>query len=53
MDVARLFAFAWRVVGKVPDPVVRGAFRLVADVAWLLRGAGVRQLEAKDRKSVV
>lgn len=46
MDVARLFAFAWRVVGKVPDPVVRGAFRLVADVAWLRRGAGVRQLEA-------
>ncbi|MCG7285682.1 phosphatidylinositol mannoside acyltransferase [Cellulomonas sp. ACRRI] len=46
LDVARLFAFAWRVVGKVPDPVVRGAFRLVADVVWLLRGAGVRQLEA-------
>jgi KDO2-lipid IV(A) lauroyltransferase len=46
VDVARLFAFAWRVVGKVPDPVVRGAFRLVADVTWLLRGAGVRQLEA-------
>lgn len=46
MDVARLFAFAWRVVGKVPDPVVRGVFRLVADVVWLLRGAGVRQLEA-------
>lgn len=46
LDVARLFAFAWRVVGKVPDPLVRGAFRLVADVAWLRRGAGVRQLEA-------
>ncbi|WP_431838141.1 phosphatidylinositol mannoside acyltransferase [Cellulomonas sp. Y8] len=46
VDVARLFAFAWRVVGKVPDPVVRGAFRLVADLAWLRRGAGVRQLEA-------
>jgi len=46
VDVARLFAFAWRVVGKVPDPVVRGVFRLVADVVWLLRGAGVRQLEA-------
>ncbi|TKR24252.1 phosphatidylinositol mannoside acyltransferase [Cellulomonas hominis] len=46
VDVAALFAFAWRVVGKVPDPVVRGVFRLVADVVWLLRGAGVRQLEA-------
>ncbi|GIG35530.1 lipid A biosynthesis lauroyl acyltransferase [Cellulomonas pakistanensis] len=50
MDVAALFALAWRVVGKVPDPVVRGAFRLVADVIWLLRGAGVRQLEANLRR---
>lgn len=49
-DVARLFALGWRVVGKVPDPVVRGLFRLVADVAWLLRGAGVRQLEANLRR---
>lgn len=48
--MARLFAFAWRVVGKVPDPVVRGAFRLVADVLWLLRGSGVRQLEANLRR---
>jgi KDO2-lipid IV(A) lauroyltransferase len=45
-DLARLFAFAWRVVGRVPDPVVRGLFRLVADVLWLLRGTGVRRLEA-------
>jgi KDO2-lipid IV(A) lauroyltransferase len=50
IDVAKLFAFAWRVVGKVPDPVVRGAFRLVADVLWLLRGSGVRQLEANLRR---
>lgn len=50
IDMARLFAFAWRVVGKVPDPVVRGAFRLVADVLWLLRGSGLRQLEANLRR---
>ncbi|WP_454048482.1 phosphatidylinositol mannoside acyltransferase [Cellulomonas sp. Marseille-Q8402] len=50
IDMARLFALAWRVVGKVPDPVVRGVFRLVADVLWLLRGSGVRQLEANLRR---
>lgn len=50
IDIARLFAVAWRVVGKVPDVVVRGAFRLVADVLWLLRGSGVRQLEANLRR---
>jgi len=44
--MARLYAFAWRVVGRVPDPVVRGFFRLVADAVWLRRGGGVRQLEA-------
>jgi KDO2-lipid IV(A) lauroyltransferase len=49
-DVARLYAFAWRVTGKVPDPVVRGAFRLVADVTWALRRGGVRQLEANLRR---
>lgn len=49
-DVARVYAFAWRVTGKVPDPVMRGVFRLVADVVWLLRGGGVRQLEANLRR---
>lgn len=50
IDVARAYAFAWRVVGRVPDPVVRGVFRLIADVVWLRRGAGVRQLEANLRR---
>lgn len=50
LDMARLFAFAWRVVGTVPDVVVRGLFRAVADVLWLLRGGGVRQLEANLRR---
>lgn len=49
-DVARWYAFAWRVTGKLPDAVVRGVFRLVADVTWLRRGGGVRQLEANLRR---
>jgi KDO2-lipid IV(A) lauroyltransferase len=49
-DVAALYAFAWRVTGRLPDAVVRGAFRLVADVTWLRRGGGVRQLEANLRR---
>jgi KDO2-lipid IV(A) lauroyltransferase len=49
-DVARAYAFAWRVTGKVPDPLMRGVFRLAADVTWLLRGSGVRQLEANLRR---
>jgi KDO2-lipid IV(A) lauroyltransferase len=50
VDVARLYAFAWRVTGRVPDPAMRAVFRLVADVTWLLRGGGVRQLEANLRR---
>lgn len=45
IDVARVYATAWRVTGKLPDPVVRGVFRLVADLAWLRHGEGVRRLE--------
>lgn len=45
IDVARVYATAWRVTGRLPDAVVRGVFRLVADLAWLHRGEGVRRLE--------
>ena len=45
-DVARAYTFAWRHAAKVPEPVLRGAFTLVADLAWLRRGAGVRRMEA-------
>ena len=45
MNAGRLFALAWRVAGHVPEPVLRGAATLGADVAWLRRGPGVRQLE--------
>lgn len=50
IDVARAYALAWRVVGKLPDGVMRGAFRIGADVSWALRGSGVRQLEANLRR---
>ncbi|QAY62753.1 phosphatidylinositol mannoside acyltransferase [Xylanimonas allomyrinae] len=46
VDVARAYTFAWRHAPRVPEPVLRAAFTLVADVAWLRRGAGVRRLEA-------
>ena len=45
IDVGRLYATAWRVAPKVPEPVLRGAFTVVADVAWALRKGGVAQLE--------
>ncbi|MCB7137624.1 phosphatidylinositol mannoside acyltransferase [Cellulosimicrobium marinum] len=44
-DSGKAFTFAWRHAHKVPDPVLRGVFTAVADVAWLARGGGVRQLE--------
>jgi KDO2-lipid IV(A) lauroyltransferase len=46
IDVAKAYTFAWRHAAKIPEPVLRAVFTLVADVAWLVRGAGVRQLEA-------
>lgn len=45
MNVDRAFALAWRVSGHVPEPVLRAVANVGADVAWLRRGAGVRQLE--------
>jgi lauroyl/myristoyl acyltransferase len=45
VDVARLYAFGWKVAGKVPGPVLRGTFNVVADATWLRRTGGVVQLE--------
>lgn len=45
VDVARLYATGWKVAGKVPGSLLRGAFTLVADVTWLRRTGGVVQLE--------
>ncbi len=45
IDTGAAFTFAWRHAHRVPEPLLRGVFTAVADVAWLLRGGGVRQLE--------
>jgi lauroyl/myristoyl acyltransferase len=45
MNVGRLFGVAWRVARFVPEPVLRGAATLGADVVWWRRRGGVRQLE--------
>ncbi|GCE77399.1 phosphatidylinositol mannoside acyltransferase [Cellulomonas biazotea] len=45
LDVARAYATAWRVAGKIPGPVLRVAAAAAADVTWLRRGDGVRRLE--------
>jgi lauroyl/myristoyl acyltransferase len=46
MNAGSLFTLAWRVVPRLPGPVVRAVFDLVARVAHVLRIDGVRQLEA-------
>ena len=46
MNAGRAFAIAWRVFRVLPGSLGRGLFNLVAVVAWLGRGSGVRQLEA-------
>lgn len=46
MNVASAYTFAWRNATKIPEPVLRGLFTLVADLTWLRRTKGVRRLEA-------
>ncbi|GEL97113.1 phosphatidylinositol mannoside acyltransferase [Cellulomonas terrae] len=45
VDVARAYATAWKVAGKLPGPVLRALCDAAADVTWLRRGGGVQQLE--------
>ncbi len=42
---AAAYLTGWRVVRKLPEPVVRVAFRRIADAMWTKRGRGVVQLE--------
>lgn len=42
---AQAYLAGWRVVRRLPEPVVRVAFRRIADVMWARRGRGVVQLE--------
>jgi len=51
VDVARLYAIGWKVAGKVPGSLLRGAFNVVADVTWLRRTGGVVQLEKNLRRA--
>ncbi|WTM15445.1 phosphatidylinositol mannoside acyltransferase [Isoptericola halotolerans] len=46
VDLAAAYTFAWRHAPKVPEPLLRAAFDVAADVTWLRRGAGVRRMEA-------
>ncbi|AEG44414.1 phosphatidylinositol mannoside acyltransferase [Isoptericola variabilis] len=46
LDVAAAFTFAWRHAPRVPEPVLRAAFTLAADLTWLRRTEGVRRMEA-------
>jgi phosphatidylinositol dimannoside acyltransferase len=41
-----MFALGWRVVRALPDRPAYLLFSLIAQVAWLRQGRGVRQLEA-------
>lgn len=45
LNVGTLFHLAWKVLGHLPGPLVRGIFAVAADVTWLRRTAGVKQLE--------
>ena len=45
MNVAAAYTFAWRNATKIPEPVLRGLFTVVADVTWLRHGKSVRRME--------
>lgn len=42
---------AWNLGRRLPEPVLRGALAVGADVTWALRGSGVRRLEANLRRT--
>jgi len=46
LDLGRAYAAAWRWGRRLPEPLVRGAMFVAADVVWLKHGSGVRRLEA-------
>jgi KDO2-lipid IV(A) lauroyltransferase len=47
----RLYAGAWALVRRLPEPAAYRLFDLVADLAWRLRGPSVRRLEANLRRA--
>lgn len=51
LDPARGTLLAFRVFSRAPEWFSRGVMRVAAEVAWLLHGKGVRQLEANLRRA--
>lgn len=47
---AKLFILAWRVVGRIPEALVRTVAMAASDVIWLRRGKGVARLESNLRR---
>jgi lauroyl/myristoyl acyltransferase len=50
MDAA--YALGWAAVRRMPEPMARQIFTLIADRTWRKRGRGVRQLEKNLRRVV-
>ena len=46
-----LLVAGWNLGRRLPETVVRGALAVAADLTWLLRGTGVRRLEANLRRA--
>lgn len=46
------YALGWAVLRRMPEPLARALFRLLADAAWRRRGRAVRRLEANLRRVV-
>ncbi|MCO5975015.1 phosphatidylinositol mannoside acyltransferase [Actinoallomurus soli] len=46
------YALGWAAVRRLPEPVAREIFMLIADRTWRRRGRGVRQLEKNLRRVV-
>lgn len=43
--VISAFEFAWRWLPRIPEPIARRVFSVLADLAWVANGRGVRQLQ--------
>lgn len=46
VDSGKVFTWAWKVLPRLPSPIVRGGFDLAARAVHATRTGGVRQLEA-------
>lgn len=46
VDPGRAFLLGWRIMARLPEPVVSAVLLVAADLAWLRGGGGVRRLRA-------